>query len=267
MGTQDIVDAITIGSGGGAKDAIQHNVAVSRAAFEAAFLRSAAADGAKYHVTASVEHGTLEPRAAQKAETGRPAEADLIRDASTRFATARFLAASQQISEVRAIGVLNACALEVPVTPEMIAAAQAIEDSYGVKENGELDVDNDVYFSVLYRAMKVRDPSQSITVVTDDVLAQRNAAWDRITVLERERDVALEELSVARTFRGYLCERQARALGDAVNTIAAKDARIAELDTMLAQRPAIQTIQPVRPSPFREFPSDPRRLGPLITGA
>jgi hypothetical protein len=50
--------------------------------------------------------------------------------------------------------------------------------------------------------------------------------------------------------------------GDLRDQLAAKDARIAELDTMLAQRPALDPVTPATAlDPFRDFPTDRRRIG------
>lgn len=100
--------------------------------------------------------------------------------------------------------------------------------------------------------------------------------------LERECIEHCEYISV----QAELIAKQASALGHAANTIAAKDARIAELDSELAKRPALIPLgnrphasdcavhnEPAgpcncgamdkSPNPFRDHGRDPRRMGPL----
>lgn len=61
-----------------------------------------------------------------------------------------------------------------------------------------------------------------------------------------------------------IIERQARALGDMCNVVASKEARITELKEELVSRPAAFVDpgpEPLKHNPFREFPSDRRRIG------
>ena len=96
-----------------------------------------------------------------------------------------------------------------------------------------------------------------------DVDGMEKALWE----FYRGRDDNKRELAELRAINARskeMCERQGALLGNLAGIIAAKDARIAELDTELALRPASPADpepEPGKPSPFRDFPSDPRRIG------
>lgn len=81
--------------------------------------------------------------------------------------------------------------------------------------------------------------------------------------LADERD-ALQSQNA--TLNGTI-ERQAYCVGNLANAIAAKDARIAELKSIMASTPVAfedpDAKPAVVPNPFRDFGHDPRRMGPL----
>lgn len=88
---------------------------------------------------------------------------------------------------------------------------------------------------------------------------------------ERDREIA--ELKDANEYLVNLVRKidddtmRLVALNDEVlRHLAAKDARIAELDTELAAfrgQDIVTTPEAEKPSPFRDFRTDPRRMGPL----
>ena len=176
---------------------------------------------------------------------------------------------------------------EIPVTDEMIAAG--IDCYYSpVASQGDR---NDL--TAIYRAMAAKAPRPRTETTSEgyerlvalpkrvaaliydigwgerrlatqaDVDGMEKALWE----FYRGRDDNKRELAELRAINARskeMCERQSALLGNLAGIIAAKDARIAELDTELALRPAaLADPEPelAKPSPFRDFPSDPRRIG------
>jgi len=131
---------------------------------------------------------------------------------------------------------------EIPVTPEMVAAARDLP--------GPLSCWPADMFVTAYRAMRALDPRAIVPTYYD-------IGWDERRPVTQEivdnMDTAIQKLAAERTLL-----RQA---------LAAKDARIAELKSVLACTPVAfedPDAKPVvKPNPFRDFGHDPRRMGPL----
>lgn len=118
--------------------------------------------------------------------------------------------------------------LESMVNDEMRQAARGAAIC-----SGYLPYDDGVN-EAIYRAMRPLEPSTSITVVTEDVLGQRNTAWERIRYLE----AVVANMPTAESVKAMLAD---------------KDARISELKSELAGRPSqaalsfVSTNKEVRP--------------------
>ncbi len=144
---------------------------------------------------------------------------------------------------------------ETPVTPEMIAAGLAamsddpmVTDCYDAER--------------LYRAMHAYRP-----VVTDPRNASAEIArlHDELKALTDERDVMRDEMGT-QAMRMVSLLNSATMMNDAIKTlearVAAREARICELDDLLAQRP--ESV-PDTPKPVHDFTrvegGDRRRVG------
>lgn len=105
----------------------------------------------------------------------------------------------------------------------------------------------------IYRAMHALAPVELVS------------EGERQAVKERdEANVRNAKLSEANIELMKIVERQAIALGDMCNVVASKEARITELKEELVSRPAAFVDpgpEPLKHNPFREFPSDRRRIG------
>lgn len=129
--------------------------------------------------------------------------------------------------------------------------------------------DESDYFVPIYRAMAALAPKYD---------PEYRAMSDQLGDTVQERDVTLacvasleNRVKELQSYTHGLAGAVDRLLGEVANRLhpnevkallAAKDARIAELDTMLAQYTvgATDTRAP-EPNPFREFPEDRRRIG------
>lgn len=150
-----------------------------------------------------------------------------------------------------------------PVTLNMLNHADALG----------FDLDGDQY-AAIYRAMAALAP---VPLVSDGELA---AVRERVALVgmlvlcgeEECRDAAglpqklralIDGLITVRQERdGALKRNEAMLISFAVmsDQLAARDARIAELDTLLARSPATDVPKPAS-NPFREFRGDPKRIG------
>lgn len=168
-----------------------------------------------------------------------------------------------------------------PVTERMIDAAKRYDESEGEVEDAE-------YFAELFRAMATArgaiQLSNDQTTWFNNVVKmlpekdrQIAELRDRNSYLwERSRELDGENTRLARenadSKRAVDIEQRTYVLAcDQLHaTIAAKDARIAELDTELAllraeapkPDPKAEPKPVPVPNPFRDFPTDPRRMGP-----
>lgn len=184
----------------------------------------------------------------------------------------------------------NSGLVEIPVTPEMIAAA-----SEWLKNEGGGFLWPPIAIADFYRAMAALAPPHrsprpecmtdwvpaelygSVVAERDDARTESdqliNAMRDNAVVpffeYDNEISCLVKELDEAiAKFRGLAIDRDIilGQLRDAADQLAAKDARVAELKSELALRSAA-FVDPApdtaKPSPFREFRGDPRRMGPL----
>lgn len=170
----------------------------------------------------------------------------------------------------------NSGPVEIPVTPETdfdtgplrgrFPAPFGMQNVYGSVDISNNDISTELALGSLIR------PHPRPECVTDWVPAELYTS----VVAERDRlrsDAAMRAayppVTVLRQdIQDIMAEHAAMVEGIDVlrESLEAKDARIAELKSELALRPGVvvdPTPDTAKPSPFRDFRGDPRRMGPL----
>jgi hypothetical protein len=191
---------------------------------------------------------------------------------------------------LRALTPIGASPLGIPVPLRVLAAGDEAACRAGISNL------TGAFLSDIYRAMQAADPHvQQVThgMWSDASVKQLVADLDESREhvrrlqeqvanqakmiepnLEREHQMASEimdlksALAVVLKNRDQMNDAWVREADETVRLrvqLAAKDARIAELTSELALRPAAfvdPAPEPEKPNPFREHKSDPRRMGP-----